>query len=559
MTHQDPQKNSLPTGATGHLYRFIMPAHIVELINNVDSNDQVLEGYYRLIGRIIGLMLLVAAFAIILTLTNMFGDWIGAVRGEPLQNRLELKLDGSALASYISLIFGTVVALAGSLVAIILALKSQQLSQKTHALELQAKKRETQEYARNIKVELGKFFRDIEQAFNLMRSETLRPMRGIEYLFAARYLARMIDWNEARTEREFENLSPEMERSDTQSEIQKINRVLEKAIQSSYGDSTRQQESAEAMGTDTTAGIWEEPLRREHLERAFTVLGHASLSTHKPVNAKDADWEKDTAFTLLKNYTCASKEIGASFTQFQERQTAIIEYLGAAFNSLESSGAMMDLVTENPLDYEYFCNARFQINELSRLTTPPVGSEATTDKDAHHEMMLNRYCIARIMELHQRAEYFRGNIGLNFWLIYLGLPPSSDIRVYNFEDNLLFIQRLAQSLQPFLKDREEIASFFAMETLGSPQPPASVNAGPNKTPHVPAPLIRYGVPPSVTATVPTVVKIASDIGDYLRRHDSLLSEPVTDSRSAFYFWQNACRFMLFHEKGLFTKPLLVHP
>lgn len=76
----------------------------------------------------------------------------------------DIKLDGQSFANYAGLILGTAVALAGSLVAIVLALRSQKTSENVETLQKQSDIREDEQMRFNVSLEMSRQLEPIVQS-----------------------------------------------------------------------------------------------------------------------------------------------------------------------------------------------------------------------------------------------------------------------------------------------------------------------------------------------------------------------------------------------------------
>lgn len=148
------------------IYNWLVPPELVQQISSGRTGEQVLTVYIKLARRI-NLPLIALSFVlIVLTTIRVFETppWLSGYFS------VDLKLDGQTIANYVAMIFGTVVAFAGSLVAITLAMEAQKTSEETKKLEEAGQRRETEKYAREIKKELNTFFRLHEKAFRTIET-----------------------------------------------------------------------------------------------------------------------------------------------------------------------------------------------------------------------------------------------------------------------------------------------------------------------------------------------------------------------------------------------------
>lgn len=207
------------------IYNWLVPPELVQQISSGRTGEQVLTVYIKLARRI-NLPLIALSFVlIVLTTSRVFETppWLSGYFS------VDLKLDGQTIANYVAMIFGTVVAFAGSLVAITLAMEAQKTSEETKKLEEAGQRRETEKYAREIKKELNTFFRLHEKAFRTI--ETLPDLRQLELYFSARYLVRVNEYTDGPAE---STLSPENERTNSganEEELKSINFLIANAIQ----------------------------------------------------------------------------------------------------------------------------------------------------------------------------------------------------------------------------------------------------------------------------------------------------------------------------------------
>jgi hypothetical protein len=154
---------------------------------------------------------------------------------------------GQGSGSLVQAVWGSAATIAAAVVAIVLAHRSQKLSEETHDLERRAQKSEAERYAKEIKVQLRKVITPSLKSFALMCSRDTYPMSGVTIFFAAMMLTRIDKWSPVEDESIRQRLDPINEKDDERAELRDVYFRLRNARQASEGWNVDEEEIDEII------------------------------------------------------------------------------------------------------------------------------------------------------------------------------------------------------------------------------------------------------------------------------------------------------------------------
>jgi hypothetical protein len=437
------------------IYEWIVSKTIIENINDARSNDKVLWAYYQLILKILFPMVLISVFFIALTalsieipaapqwivdlipkrvkesvqhISQWIADWTANLPRISLKTNLSL--DGQTLANYVALIFSTVVALAGSLVAIILALKSQATSEATQDLELQNKEREdtkhareNQEYVNQIKKEFSNFYLCVTDLQSTIRSKY--NLAEIDRYYAALYLSRWRAWKLSDFEIDgFQNAHDEPEHP---------------------FDPLRSIESYQISGPPITAKL----LIADSLKQSFGIVNNEN--TESSVNSEIRDIDGRYRYIFKVNRMLAGFDVVSQRTPLKQyiNSASLFQSLGTLKGdykrALSLTSRILDItISHGHIDRLLPAGSEFKNNALKLKTI--VRNVANLPFD--DEEFLRRYCIARLLS----TLILKKTSSIGDWLVFIFLPIGEEWEIYKHEDELIYIDTLSEILSEIGKD-----------------------------------------------------------------------------------------------------------
>jgi hypothetical protein len=479
----------------------IPPVLISDIRNKKDERD-VLVIYIRLIFRFIKPMTIIAILFMAITAIDGY---------QPHWLALDMKLDGSTVANYVALVFGTVVALAGSLVAIVLALRSEATSAATQKLEEKAEDREAAQYARQITVELSTFYRSIEKSIRAGNADF--DLFEIELFFAARYLVRTREWSKDQF-----NSPPELEQSGDKNELHSLFEVLHEALKCSSGW---------AKGV-TGEEIFEDPLLHDRIERVVSIL---TLKQSEPQNFKQVASVKPdfidhkTPLELYVNFAKMTEQLARIKKSYRDT----ITHLGAAFDLLEKNGCISDLIAKDEFSHIAFFDARAHIEALSAL-------------ELSDEEFLTRYCLARLLYKNMKIK----ESPLGFLIVLLSLPTNTGLSLYSITGDLFFTSNLYNSLLALKINGKGLTEFFNFSATEIHDAETA-----NGVANVSKFFKNHKTPPIYETTIKELNAILEILTSYFKRNESTFNDVGTNIRTdgAHRLWCKISREALFKENA----------
>jgi hypothetical protein len=503
---------------------------------------------------------------------------------------------GQGSGSLIQAIWGSAATIAAAVVAIVLALRSQQLSEATHDLEQKSQLRELERYTQEVKVQLRQVTKTSQMAFAEMNSRDTHQLGDVTLFFAAMMLVRIDEWYPVEDEDKRNSLDPHIENSNKGVELINIYQRLRNVRHASEGRDINElaidrvikrfvrKENPECDGT-TLDGLFHDVRNKclaRNLEATDQEMWPHEIRFYKDCEFQlrylvEGDIDKVTRSTypllsnqevrnnakisLIVNYAESAK-LMSHITKFHENFREICNYFCAALKDLESNSHVMDLVSEGA-SYQPLFNVRKHINKLNNLLGASKSKGKTTGD--YYKWIMIRYSLAqsiqvfilnndlsaqdtyrKAMQLNSIDEHSKyGEIGLYFWLIFLALPI--DDQDFTVRNGFSFIQDLHHGLIPFTQNRESLFRFFGIEDLS--MPPNTMVDDKNSNPK-----FRYEPAKDFVATVGLLGEIDGQIKNMLLKNKGLIYDDIDlIERGSWRFWHAVFRSALYPPEAAYCK------